>query len=147
MKFSVILTLMFMVIGAATTGGCIGEDTTLTAEEQEAVHAYAGPITDNLLEGLNQNNYTLYSRDFSNEMISALDAVAFEQNRALIVSKIGLYIARGEAVVTRSGDYLAANYKADFEQEAGVDIRVVFKRDDESHRIYGLWFNSPKLRS
>jgi hypothetical protein len=147
MKFPAIPALILIVIAASAAGGCIGQDSTLSAEEQEAVRMYADPITDNLLEGFNQNNYTQYSRDFSSEMRSALDAPAFEQNRALIVSKIGLYLGRGEAVVTRSGDYLAANYRADFEQEQVVDIRVVFRTNDEFHRIYGLWFNSPKLRS
>jgi hypothetical protein len=147
MKFAIILALTLMAIAGVAACGCSGQDTTLSAEEQVQVRAYADPITDNLLEGFNQDNYTRYSRNFSSEVKSALDAAAFEQNRALIVSKIGLYIARGEASVTQSGDYLAANYKVDFAQERGVDVRVVFKKGDESHQIYGLWFNSPKLRS
>jgi hypothetical protein len=147
MKFSAVLLLFLIAITAIGAGGCIGQDTTLSPEEQVQVRAYANPITDSLMKGFNEDNYSLYSRDFSSDMKSALDAVAFEQNRALIKSKIGLYLSRGEAVVTRSGNYLAANYKADFEQEQGVDVRVVFKTGDASHQIYGLWFNSPKLRS
>jgi hypothetical protein len=127
--------------------GCISQDTTLPPEEQAAIRAYADPITDNLLQGFNDNNYTLYSRDFSSEMKQGLDAAAFEQNRALILSKIGLYMARGEPLITQNGDYLAANYKADFEQEQAVDVRVIFKKGDDAHQVYGLWFNSPKLRS
>ncbi len=79
--------------------------------------------------------------------MSALNITVFEQNRAMILSKIGLYVARGEATVSRNGDYVTASYRADFEQETGVDIRVIFKENDLSHQIYGLWFNSPKLRS
>jgi hypothetical protein len=127
--------------------GCLSQEMPLSPEEQAQVVAYANPITDNLMEGFNQNNYTQYSRDFSTEMKKALDVTMFEQNRALILSKIGHYVSRGEPFVTESGDFLAVNYKADFEQEQGVDIRVVFRKGDESHQIYGLWFNSPKLRS
>ncbi len=146
MKFSTLLFMILVTIAVVMIGGCIGQDTALSAEEQAQVRSYSDPITDNLLLALNENNYTRYSRDFSKEM-SALNITMFEQNRAMILSKIGLYVARGEATVTRNGDYIAASYRADFEQETGVDIRVIFKETDPSHQIYGLWFNSPKLRS
>ncbi len=127
--------------------GCIGQQAALSPEEQTQVRAFADPIVDNLLEGFNHQNYTQYSRDFSSEMKNSLDESAFEETYSQIVSKIGLYVGRGEAIVTQNGDFVAANYRADFDQEQGVEIRVVFKQGDESHQIYGLWFNSPKLRS
>ncbi|HOU80900.1 MAG TPA: DUF3887 domain-containing protein [Methanoregulaceae archaeon] len=119
----------------------------LSPEEQARVIAFANPITDNLLDGFNQNNYTQYSRDFSSEMKQGLDEKVFEQNRALVVSKVGSSVSRGDPVVTGSGEFLVVNYKADFEQEQGVDVRVVFRKGDDTHQVYGLWFNSPKLRS
>jgi hypothetical protein len=139
----VILAAMFAVVAC----GCLNVELPVSEEEQAQVVAFANPITDNLLQGFNQGNYTMYSRDFSSEMKQALDVTDFEQNRALIISKIGLPVSRGEPVVTQIGEYLAVNYKSDFEHEQGVDVRVVFKKGDESHQIYGLWFNSPKLRS
>jgi maltose-binding protein MalE len=145
MKIPPILAVFFIV--AAMACGCISQETTLPQEEQRMVQAYADPITDNLLEGFNQDNYTRYSRDFSTDMRQALNETIFEQNRALILSKIGLFVSRGNATVTQSGDYLVANYMADFEYEQGVNVRVVFKKGDDSHQVYGLWFNSPKLRS
>jgi hypothetical protein len=146
MKGATTLLLILTVI-AVGSSGCIGGETRLSAEEEAQVRAYADPVVDTLLEGFNQGNYTRYSQDFSEEMRRALNASAFEQNRALVISKIGMYIARGEAYVALKGDYITANYKADFTEEQGVDVRVVFKQGDESHQIYGLWFNSPKLRS
>jgi hypothetical protein len=146
MNVSTLLFVILVTVAAVVTGGCIGQDTSLSAEEQAQVRSYSDPITDNLLLALNENNYTQYSRDFSSAM-SALDIATFEQNRAMILSKIGRYVARGDATVTRNGEYVAASYRADFEQETGVDIRVIFKESDPSHQIYGLWFNSPKLRS
>lgn len=127
--------------------GCISREMPLSQEEQAQVIAFANPITDNLLDGFNQDNYQQYSRDFSSEMKQGLDEKVFEQNRALVVSKIGSYISRGDPFVTGSGEFLVVNYKADFEQEEGVDIRVIFRKGDDTHQVYGLWFNSPKLRS
>ncbi len=141
------LFLFLAAVIAICSSGCISPETPLSPEEQAQVISFANPITDNLLDGFNQNNYTRYSRDFSSEMKQGLDEKVFEQNRALVVSKIGSYLSRDEPVVTGSGEFLVVNYKADFEQEKGVDIRVVFRKGDDTHQIYGLWFNSPKLRS
>ena len=38
-------------------------------------------------------------------------------------------------------------FRAKFEQEDGVALRFVFKKDDPSHQLQGLWFTSPMLRS
>jgi hypothetical protein len=140
------LALVFISVVVMVTCGCVGQDMSLSAEERAQIRAYADPITDILLEGFNEGNYTLYSRDFSTEMKAALHEAAFEQNRAQIISRIGLYLVRSEGSVTQSGDYVAVVYRADFEREQGVEIRVVFRKGDESHQIYGLWFNSPALR-
>ncbi len=55
---------------------------------------YAEPIADNLLQGFNENNYTMYSRDFGDEMKASLDEAAFEENREFVTSRIGLYESR-----------------------------------------------------
>ncbi len=141
--------LFFFLVSAAVVGtcGCIGQQPVLSFEEQMQVKAYADPIVDNLLEAFNHQNYTRYSQDFSNEMKHGLNESTFEETYTQIVSRIGLYVRRGEALVTQNGDFVTAIYRADFDQEQGVEIRLVFKKGDESHQIYGLWFNSPKLGS
>ena len=139
--------LLIAVLIAASSCGCIRREVPLSPEEQAAVMEYADLITDNLLEGFASNNYTQYSRDFSDEMKESLDAAAFEENRALILAKIGNYVSRGSPAVTQSGEYVSVTYKAAFEREEGVAIRVVFREGDASHQVHGLWFNSPKLRS
>mgnify|MGYP000890130152 CR=1 FL=1 len=94
-----------------------------------------------------EGNYTMYSRDFGPEMKQALDEAAFERNRESVTSRIGLYESRREPAVTETGEFIAVTYKAAFEREDGVALRFVFKQGDESHQLYGLWFNSPMLRS
>ncbi|MCT8337815.1 DUF3887 domain-containing protein [Methanoculleus sp. Afa-1] len=125
----------------------MGQETVLSGEEAAEVFAYADPIADNLMQGFNDGNYTVYSRDFGPEMRQALDEAAFVQNREDVTSRIGLYESRSDPVVTEIGEFVAVTYRAAFEQEDGVALRLVFKKGDESHQLYGLWFNSPKLRS
>jgi hypothetical protein len=136
-----------LLIAAVLASGCMSQETVVSDDVKAEVLEYADPIADNVMQGFNEGNYALYSRDFSPEMRQALDEAAFEQNREDVTSRIGLYESRSDPVVTETGEHIAVTYKAKFEQEDGVALRFVFKKDDESHQLHGLWFNSPKLRS
>ncbi|WP_214083810.1 DUF3887 domain-containing protein [Methanoculleus sp.] len=147
MNFSPMLVLAALLILAAVSAcGCTSQETVVSDEEKAQVLAYADPIADNLLLGFNEGNYTMYSRDFGEEMKQALDEAAFEQNRESVTSRIGLYESRRDPVVTEVDEYIAVTYIAGFEREDGVTVRFVFLKGDDAHRLYGLWFNSPMLR-
>jgi len=141
------LLAALLILAAVAASGCMSQETVVSDEEAAQVLAYAEPIADNLMQGFNEGNYTKYSRDFGPEMRQALDEAAFEQNREFVTSRIGLYESRSDPVVTETGEFIAVTYSAKFEQEDGVALRFVFKKDDPSHQLQGLWFNSPKLRS
>lgn len=148
MKFSLVpLLAALLLLAAVSACGCMGQETVVSGEAAAEVLAYADPIVDNVMQGFNEGNYAMYSRDFSPEMKQALDEAAFERNREDVTSRIGLYESRSDPVVTQTGEYIAVTYRATFEREDGVALRFVFKKDDPSHRLHGLWFNSPKLRS
>jgi len=136
-----------VVLAAVFACGCTSQETVLSGEEAAEVLAYADPVADNVMQGFNEGNYTMYSRDFGPEMKQALDEAAFERNRESVTSRIGLYESRREPAVTETGEFIAVTYKAAFEREDGVALRFVFKQGDESHQLYGLWFNSPMMRS
>ncbi|MCK9276511.1 MAG: DUF3887 domain-containing protein [Methanoculleus sp.] len=136
-----------LLVFAVSACSCTGQESVVAGDDAAQVLAYAEPVAGNLLAGFNEDNYTMYSRDFSPEMKQALDEGAFEQNREYVTSRIGLYKSRASPVVTDDGKYIAVTYKGEFEREDGVNLRFVFKKDDESHQLCGLWFNSPMLRS
>ncbi|WOX55660.1 MULTISPECIES: DUF3887 domain-containing protein [unclassified Methanoculleus] len=143
-QVSVLAALVLLL--AVSASGCMSQETVVSDERRAQVLAYADPIADNLLSGLNDGNYTIYSRDFDDEMKRAMDKAAFEKTREFITSKIGLYDSRRDPVVTETDELITVTYKAAFEREDGVDLRFVFRKDDESHRLSGLWFTSPMLR-
>ena len=148
MNFSPIQVFAVLaVLAGVCICGCTNQEIVVPDEERASVLMYADPVADNLLQGFNEDNYTMYSGDFGPEMKAALDEAAFEQNREFVVSRIGLYVSRGDPVVTESGGYIAVNYPAKFEREDGVNVRLVFSKGDESHQLSGLWFQSPELSS
>ncbi|KAF5035218.1 hypothetical protein DSECCO2_587930 [anaerobic digester metagenome] len=141
------LLTALLLLAAAAACGCMAQETVVSDDVKAEVLAYADPIAGNVMQGFNEGNYTIYSRDFSPEMRQALDEAAFEQNREFVTSRIGLYESRTDPVVTETGEYIAVTYRGEFEREDGVALRLVFQKDDPSHRLHGLWFTSPKLRS
>jgi hypothetical protein len=138
---------LLAVLAGVCVCGCTSQETVLTGEERASVLMYSDSVADTLLRGFNEDNYTMYSGDFGQEMKAALDEAAFEQNREFVVSRIGLYVSRGSPVVTESGGFIAVNYPAKFEREDGVNVRLVFRKGDASHQLSGLWFQSPELSS
>ena len=141
------LFVVLAVILGISTAGCMDRETVLSGDDATEVLAYAEPIVDNLMQGFNEGNYAKYSRDFGPEMKQALDEAAFAENHEFVTSRIGLYESRGDPVVTKTGEYVAVTYRAKFEREDGVALQFVFEKDDPSHRLQGLWFDSPMLRS
>lgn len=140
------LLAALLLLAGTCVSGCTGQDTVVSGEERAIIVAYADPIAENLLQGFNEGNYTIYSRDFGVEMKRALTEAVFLQNRKFVTSRIGLYESRGDPIVTEQGEYIAVNYPATFEREDGVNVRLVFRKGDPSHLLYGLWFNSPALQ-
>lgn len=139
-KMKIILALS--VIGVIFSG-CIGQ---LSEEEQAQWFTIADPIAENILQTINNDDYQRHIKDYSQEMIDATPPEAFTQLRDLLLSKIGKYISKAPDKAVEDGDYIVVFYSAKFEQEDNVTVRVVFKKGDDTHQVYGLWFDSPKLR-
>jgi hypothetical protein len=135
-------TLLLMVMAC----GCIEQTVELLGGEREDVLEFAGPITENIMAGYNENNYTRYSMDFGDAMTRQLTPSRFSEQREEIHGKVGLYISKAGPRVYQRGRYVWAEYDAEFEKESGVRIRVVFEKDNPEHLVEGLWFDSPKLR-
>lgn len=140
-----ILTLPALALLSAALLFACSNVQTLDGAERDAVLAYAEPKTENLLNGFNAGDYTVFSRDFDAAMRRAQNEAAFTQTRTLILSKIGAYVSRRVASVFKQDNYLVVLYNCKFEQADDVSVRVVFQPGG-AHEITGLWFNSPKLQ-
>ena len=80
--------LMFVVaalIATALLTGC-------GLKESEV--PYADDIVENLLQGMEQNDYATFSRDFSDEMKAAIDEDAFVTMVDQFSTTIGTYVSK-----------------------------------------------------
>lgn len=137
-----IFALCFILLALAA---CAPSAKTLTGADRDAVLAYSEPKTDNVLAGLNANDYAAFTRDFDDKMKSASTKASFADLQTKVPGKIGKYVSRQVDSVTQQGEFIVVQYTAKFESEDGVTVRVVFDVA-EPHLVSGLWFDSAKLR-
>jgi hypothetical protein len=119
---------------------CGSGETELTGDERDAVLAFSEARTDNLLAGMNANDYDSFSKDFDQDMLNAMTESEFAKLKQDRDAKLGLYVSRQVNRVVQSGDFYAVIYDAVFEKDEAVSVRVVFRVADP-HQVSGLWFN------
>ncbi len=136
-KFQTLLLAALLVFLLA---GCAPQETVLSGDEQDAVLAFSEAKTDNLLAGLNANDYAAFSADFDQDMLNAMTQAQFDALKLDRDAKVGLYVSREVTSVVQQGDFYAVVYSAAFEKAPDVTVRVVFRIADP-HQVSGLWFN------
>ena len=134
-----VVTIVAVVIFA----GCVEKKQV----DIDQVRKYADPITENILLGMNGNNYSKYSEHFDQNMKNAMPEAVFYETNALIKSKIGDYVSKQFWKVESKDQYTIVYYKARFTEEPeDVIVKVVFQKIMEEMEVSGLWLDSPKLR-
>jgi len=143
-KSLLIITASLLLLVLA---GCMfmPQVTTVEPEEQDEILEISEPIADNLLDGMNANDYAAFSRDFDDKMREALDEDAFQELIQQFSGKIGAYQSRTLDHMERIENLVTVVYKAQFEKEEEVTIRLTL-REGEPYQVAGLYFDSPKLR-
>lgn len=132
--------LLLAVLVVSILAGCGSSETTLTGDEKDAVLAYSEAKADNLLAGMNANDYAVFSKDFDQDMLDAMTQSQFDALKKDRDVKLGPYVSRQVNNVVQTGDFYAVVYDAKFEKDDAVTMRVVF-RVAEPHEISGLWFD------
>ncbi len=131
---------LMVVLVFIMLAGCASQQAILTGESRDAVLAYSEAKTDNLLAGMNANDYAVFSKDFDQQMLSAMNQTQFESFKNDRDSKLGAYVSRQVNSVVNQGEFISVVYDTVFEKDDNVTMRIVF-RAAEPHQISGLWFN------
>lgn len=146
-----LLVCLLLVCLALFSTACKPTPQPLTGEDKDAVLAYADPMVDSLLKGFNDQDYAVFSQNFTDKMQDGIPLATFLKNCEQVTSRVGLYVSRQEQSVFQVGDaeannsYVTVVYIAKFERDEAVTVTVSFEIA-EPHLINGLWFNSEKLR-
>ncbi|MGP8319333.1 MAG: DUF3887 domain-containing protein [Methanosarcinaceae archaeon] len=137
------LIVLVTIVAVMIFGGCVEKNQIDT----DQVRKYADPITENILLGMNGNNYSKYSEHFDQTMKNAMPEAVFYETNSLINSKIGDYVSKQFWKVESKDQYTIIYYKARFTEEPDdVIVKVVFQKIIEEMEVSGLGLDSPKLR-
>lgn len=140
MKIKKAFSLIFVIMLIAFVVAC-GQK--LNSSE---IRKYADPSIENILTAMNTGDYTKYSKDFSDQMKTALPENTFISQNGIIKNKIGDYASKEFTKVDSQENYVRAIYTTKFTNEPNnVMVTVVFLKDDASHKVQGLFLSSPKL--
>jgi hypothetical protein len=139
------LVAMIMVVGCSL----MPTSKPVEGQEREQVIASVEPLADNLFKGLNDADYTTFSRDFDPEMKKALAEKAFSQMAETFSQTVGKYQSRQVEKIEQIENLYAITYIARFEKENPVSIRLTVRQPTTATplQVAGLWFDSPKLRT
>ena len=137
----IIATLAIMVI-AFLTVSC--------AQVTEEEKTTAREITINLLEGIRQNNYDQFSRDFNADMNQAMDHEAFSELRTMLIEKIGedrhLELTKTQKTSSQGMDLVISSYKINYTLSADpVDFTIYTYDDNDKTLIAGFSFEADAL--
>lgn len=139
-SYSIILVFAITLLFFIQLAGCAPQSKTLTGADKDAVLAFSEAKADNLLAGMNANDYAMFSKDFDQQMLNAMTQSQFDSLKKDRDAKLGLYLSRKVNSVVPQGEFYSVIYDAKFEKDDAVTVRVVF-RAAEPHQVSGLWFN------
>lgn len=140
-----ILAALLILSGCSLFKAPLTEPKTLEGSQRDQVLAYANPKSENLIAGLVDGDYTVFSTDFDAAMKNGMNQAAFEQLRQMFADRLGVYQSNEVSIVLKDQQFTTVAYKMIFEKDKEVVMRVVFDNQDP-HPIIGLWFDSPELR-
>lgn len=136
--------LISLIIASIILSGC---GNNINSSE---VRNYSDSVLENILISGNKDNYTDYSKDFSDNMKAAITEDLFKKNNTLIKDKIGEYVSKDFIKINTKKEnginYIIAIYNAKYSKEPqGALVSITFKEKDDNHKVEGLFMTSPKL--
>jgi hypothetical protein len=110
------------------------------AQNDKDVQAIAEPILDTVLTGLNNGNYSLYSRYFDGTLKDAVTKKKFSQVRANIMKKLGKYQSRTYLGFLQKGNFTVVLWRGRFSaSDDDVLIKLVLSKRGDKVLVTGLW--------
>lgn len=130
-----ILALIYSIKSTSRIGGLAPFEKELPKNMNEV-----NSISENLLQAINNKDYPLFSRDFSQGMKLTLKQDVFSQTIQLLEDTSGKYISKEPSKFYEYGPYKIYQYVCSFEKE-----NVTMTLSLNSSLVEGLYFDSDNL--
>jgi hypothetical protein len=110
---------------------------TVEGDEKDKAVAMADPFTQDILNGIQNNDYTTFAKDFDAAMAKAMTESQFKTLTDSL-SKLGAYKGYEVSSVESVDAYYRVNYKVTYES-GSFTMRVVVPKEG-TPAVTGLWF-------
>lgn len=134
-----VLTVL-IVLAALTLAACAPRVTSrvLSPEEGAAYAAEVDDMVENMLVGLSENDWTMFSRDFHKDMLAEMESI-FQQYYDESIGVIGTYQSKTLDYVVADGKYRILYYDLVFENDPDATMQVYIYTP--RNQISGTAFN------
>lgn len=104
---------------------------------------YSDETLTSLLTSMNELNYDKFSSYLSYDMKESYSLSTFQSETTNIVDKIGTFESLSYYDGEERNGYISLIYDAKYSNSPDtVTISITFKKDDENHKVYQLYFDS-----
>lgn len=134
-----LIIVLTTILACAFLSACApkSEYVSVEGDERKAVITSVDPLAQDILDGIQKNDYSLFSKDFDEQMQKALTQDQFPRLMKSIGSQ-GAVVSSEITAVETLDKYYRVIYKVTFEKSI-VLMTIVVSKDDTT-KISGLWF-------
>lgn len=130
--FFLLLLILVLVTGCSKT------------DYQGAINNAADEKAENILNGLNDDNYEMFSRDLSDTVKESMDEESFSKLSKFIKDNSGDYVAKTLAASKDENNIHTLSYDCQFSLES-VYFTITFNADYSI--VEGIYFDSENMRA
>lgn len=130
MKIRSLLLLGLLILGTA----CQTADITIP----ENIQDISQPMAENLLTSLENNDFEMFTKDFSAKMAASVDSQTFTTLQEATLQTVGTYTALAYEGTNLEDGYLVSYFKATF-SNGELTLRMILS-PKEPYLIEGFWF-------
>ncbi len=130
MKIRSLLLLGLLILGTA----CQNADITIP----ENIQDISQPMAENLLTSLENNDFEMFTKDFSAKMAASVDSQTFTTLQEATLQTVGTYTALAYEGTNLEDGYLVSYFKATF-SNGELTLRMILS-PKEPYLIEGFWF-------
>lgn len=114
-------------------------------ESEPVTDAHAHAVSDNLLRGLQNDDYAEFSRDFTPELAELFDQQAFDDLQQRVISNCGGFVSV-DAPISMPNEPPELRFETDAVFDA-ENVHIWLWFDEYDPRLKRLWLDAPGLHA
>ncbi len=143
-RLAVVSLCLLALAACKAVDAPLGNTDELSGSPESTLVAAADPLGQSVITGLSNNDYTLFTSNFTADVKKGWDEASFQSFLQDLHTKMGNYQSNQIESVLQNDQYSTIVYTLTFDSGQTVNMRLILSLN-EPYQITGLWFDSPDL--